>query len=358
MGSGDSDFNVADFFFVSTRLSRLYPNLEESRIIQKFWSPWPHKSYQRSHSLDKSYSKKFAPIFRSLSMVFVFLAKGLLTMPPSLTDRLMDILFVITAGYGLTFLRKMYQISPIIPVAVVISLLVVAHFIVKMLIAKFGISKKDNTPATRGGPRKIIGAVSPSMRPDRIIEEPASGVSESAEPGDVLAEEADNREATMRARRQSAVSGLLISQQLIERQAAPRASGSGTGGAGQRLDAPSEESSGLSEEELRDEFVVDKMYNGRHPVAARLNRVSLFDMDISDGSSSGSDGDTPQLPAKQTVDAVVDPAIEDTSVVAGAVTDITSDEAYDEWLKNLDLDDDSGEDGSSAEEDTRAAASV
>jgi len=52
-------FNAANYFFISTGLSKLYPDLRESRIIAQFTTPWPKQSYCRVTDVSKQYSKKF-----------------------------------------------------------------------------------------------------------------------------------------------------------------------------------------------------------------------------------------------------------------------------------------------------------
>jgi len=52
-------FNAANYFFISTGLSKLYPDLREFRIIAQFTTPWPKQSYCRVTDVSKQYSKKF-----------------------------------------------------------------------------------------------------------------------------------------------------------------------------------------------------------------------------------------------------------------------------------------------------------
>jgi hypothetical protein len=114
-------FNVADYLFVSTRLSKLYPYLIESKIIQKFSTPWPHHSYQRTKDLSKSYSKRFSTIIRSATMILVFLLKGLLQLPPGAQDMLGSMLSALIAGNILQALVGLYQRSVILLVFVLVG---------------------------------------------------------------------------------------------------------------------------------------------------------------------------------------------------------------------------------------------
>jgi hypothetical protein len=108
-------FNVADYFFISSRLASLYPSLAESKIISRFHSPWPHQSYKRTWSLSKSYSKRFSTLVRSASMVLVFLLKGLLSMPPAAQDMIISLSTVVTLGNLISIFVRLYDINPVLP---------------------------------------------------------------------------------------------------------------------------------------------------------------------------------------------------------------------------------------------------
>ena len=79
---GDSNpilFNVADYFFVSTRVAKLYPDLPESKIILKFSSPWPRQSY--NHDTDRHTEHSSHPLLtvfvRSVGIMMMFVISGM-----------------------------------------------------------------------------------------------------------------------------------------------------------------------------------------------------------------------------------------------------------------------------------------
>jgi hypothetical protein len=125
-------FNVANYFFVSARLSALFPDLMESKIIQRFSSPWPHQSYQRTRSLSKSYSKRFSTVMRSMSMIGVFFLRGFLTVPPGVQDMIMNLMTIVTTGYIASWLLRLYEINPILPCIPVAIAMLLLHFLTKL----------------------------------------------------------------------------------------------------------------------------------------------------------------------------------------------------------------------------------
>ena len=132
-GASARAFNVADYFFVSSRLSEQYPDLLESKIIKKFSSPWPHQSYQRTKDVSKSYSKRFSTLGRSASMIAVFFLKAFLTVPPSVQDMLTNLITVVVTGNVFSALVTMYRLSPFLPFIVVGVLALILHFLTKLL---------------------------------------------------------------------------------------------------------------------------------------------------------------------------------------------------------------------------------
>jgi hypothetical protein len=58
----DDNFNAAKYLFISTGLSKLYPDVKESKIIAQFSTPWPKQSYCRVKDVSKQYSKKFSAL--------------------------------------------------------------------------------------------------------------------------------------------------------------------------------------------------------------------------------------------------------------------------------------------------------
>ncbi len=60
--TGDETFNAAKYLYVSTRVSRRYPDLMESQLIARFNSPWPRQSYLHEVDATKGYNKGKASI--------------------------------------------------------------------------------------------------------------------------------------------------------------------------------------------------------------------------------------------------------------------------------------------------------
>jgi hypothetical protein len=184
------DFNVADYFFVSTRLSQLYPNLMESRIIQKFRSPWPHQSYFRTRTITKSYSKRFSTLVRSISMVVIYILKGLLYLPPSAQDMVIGMSSMLTTGNMIRIIIRLYYINPILSIIPVVVVILLFHFFFKMLLR----NQKTKNEGNRS-------QIEPSIDQNESIELISSN-------------EMANDSSNIKSRRQSIAEGVRVMKEL------------------------------------------------------------------------------------------------------------------------------------------------
>jgi hypothetical protein len=129
-------FNAADYFFVSYRLASLYPSLAVSKIISKFHSPWPHQSYKKTRNLSKSYSKRFATLVRSASMILIFLLKGFLSLPTQVQDMIISLSTIIVSGKSISFFFQLYEVNKWLPLFTVIICLIFFHFVARCIYGK------------------------------------------------------------------------------------------------------------------------------------------------------------------------------------------------------------------------------
>lgn len=166
-----SEFNVADYFFVSSRLSSLYPDLVESKIISRFSSPWPHQSYQRTRSVSKSYSKRFSTLMRSMSMIVVFFLKGFLSTPPAVQDAIVQLSTVVVTGNVFSGLVSLYEISPFLPMFSALIVLLILYTLIKLVFHSVGPRQVSPVAAkgTLGGRRKIATVAHPSVVASQTI---------------------------------------------------------------------------------------------------------------------------------------------------------------------------------------------
>jgi hypothetical protein len=121
-------FNAAQYFFVSRRLSEKYSHLRESSIIRKFSTPWPLHSYSQTISVSDTYSRKYVFIANAITMVLIYLIKGLISMPSSIQDMLIQIASTGGIGYVIVLLVQLYRIHPILPFVPVIVVAIIIHF--------------------------------------------------------------------------------------------------------------------------------------------------------------------------------------------------------------------------------------
>ena len=67
-----SQFNAAEYTFVSTRVAKEFPALKESQIILRYSTPWPKQSYGSTKSVSSSYSKKFSFISKNFYLNYLY----------------------------------------------------------------------------------------------------------------------------------------------------------------------------------------------------------------------------------------------------------------------------------------------
>ena len=124
-------FNAASYLFVSTRLAQQWPELREAQIIAQFRTPWPKQSYQRESNVSHSYSKKYAALSRSASIIAIFFLTNLLQIPPALQDMVIQMCTTAVVGYTVLLHVDLFQIFPVLVIIPTLLVCVVVHFIVQ-----------------------------------------------------------------------------------------------------------------------------------------------------------------------------------------------------------------------------------
>ena len=117
------EFNATEFFFVSTRIAKLRPELKQSKIVLSFSTPWPHQSYQHARAVSSQYSKKFSFVGHALSMIVIYLVNSLLTLPLTMQDILVQLVSTTGIGYLLTVCVDLYRIHPALPLVLLLTVL-------------------------------------------------------------------------------------------------------------------------------------------------------------------------------------------------------------------------------------------
>ncbi len=126
----DDNFNAAKYFFISTGLSKLYPDVKESKIIAQFSTPWPKQSYCRVKDVSKQYSKKFSALTRSASILIIFFAGQFLNMPSGFQDVIIHVSSTTAIGYIILVHIQLYQLFPVLVILPVCIIGVIVHFII------------------------------------------------------------------------------------------------------------------------------------------------------------------------------------------------------------------------------------
>jgi hypothetical protein len=131
--SASDSFNVAKYLFVSYRLAERYPELQESQIISKFNSPWPHHSYQRVASVSSAYRKRFSVFVRSAAVITVFFLKGFLILPGAVQDMVLNLVATVVSGNILLLFVKIYDSNPVFVIFPVLLMGMLGMFLFKAI---------------------------------------------------------------------------------------------------------------------------------------------------------------------------------------------------------------------------------
>ena len=126
----NDNFNAAKYLFISTGLSKLYPDVKESKIIAQFSTPWPKQSYCRVKDVSKQYSKKFSALTRSASILIIFFAGQFLNMPSGFQDVIIHVSSTAAMGYVILVHIQLYQLFPALVILPVCIIGIIVHFII------------------------------------------------------------------------------------------------------------------------------------------------------------------------------------------------------------------------------------
>jgi hypothetical protein len=133
-GNGGSleEFNSAKYLFTSWRVASLFPDLPESELILQFSTPWPKKSFKREKmKVAQSYDQRYSFIMQALSRVLIFFISGLIQLPTGLQDLLIQVSSNSGLGYVVLLMLRLYFVSPLLPLAPIVALAIVIHFLLQ-----------------------------------------------------------------------------------------------------------------------------------------------------------------------------------------------------------------------------------
>jgi hypothetical protein len=123
-------FNAAKYLFISTGLSKLFPDVKESKIIAQFNTPWPKQSYCRVKDVSKQYSKKSSALTRSASILIIFFAGQFLNMPSGFQDVIIHVSSTAAIGYVILVHIQLYQLFPALVILPLCIIGIIVHFII------------------------------------------------------------------------------------------------------------------------------------------------------------------------------------------------------------------------------------
>jgi hypothetical protein len=131
--SAPPQFNSAKYLFTSFRVASLFREVPESEPILQFRSLWPKKSYKRvTKKVAEKYVRKYSFLTQALSRVFIFFLSTMLRFPLALQDTVIHLASNSGLGYALLLFLDLYEISPLLPLAPIVALMILTHFVLSI----------------------------------------------------------------------------------------------------------------------------------------------------------------------------------------------------------------------------------
>lgn len=125
-------FDSSEYFFVSKRVARQFPQWPESEWVLSFSTPWPRRSYTHVVDVSSDYSgSMFVTLLSFVSAVGMFVFSTYVQMPSSVQDLVTELATVSGIGYVCVAVLRLFLISPaLLTVPILLLLVVVAGFLV------------------------------------------------------------------------------------------------------------------------------------------------------------------------------------------------------------------------------------
>lgn len=126
----NASFDSSEFFFVSKRVAREFPDLPESEWIQTYSTPWPRRSYANvkdvARQVEQHGSTVEAVVAHVLSFATVFVVVIFTTyvrLPSSVRELFTEMAATSAIGYSFMFELMLYRISPYLAAAPLLLIL-------------------------------------------------------------------------------------------------------------------------------------------------------------------------------------------------------------------------------------------
>ena len=173
-GNTGSEFNSADFFFVSNRISRMaeFKQLPAAPMVSTFTTQWPKQSYQQ---VQEDSSSSYQSLVMGVRSVVVFAIAGFIKLPPSLQDSVVYMTFSTVCGYIIVLLTQLYSIHPSLIAIPVVTGIVLTQYIIRFITAARDITTtEDNNVKKDDSNTQNMESVEPMSDPGKLPTRKAS----------------------------------------------------------------------------------------------------------------------------------------------------------------------------------------
>jgi hypothetical protein len=180
--SKETDFNAAKYLFTSWRVASLFRDIPESGLVLKFSTPWPKKKFGSEETTVTSYYEQDV-FWTALSRVLIFFITPFLHLHTLTQDIITQMICNTGIGYLCLSFIRLYQISPLLPLAPVVLVFLCVHFLVRSSkgvgkLQKFGIvhpKVEDETEKEKEDEREKKDDNEEDEKPDSNILDLESG---------------------------------------------------------------------------------------------------------------------------------------------------------------------------------------
>ena len=127
-----SPFNTADYFFVSARLAKRFPDLSVSKVIAHFRTPWPRRSYLHIDDVSQLYKNGgIAFFFSSFGSILLFMLGCYVQLPLGLQEGIVHSTMALGVGYTVLLHAQLFDLYPALAFLPLFVLIIVVHFYIQ-----------------------------------------------------------------------------------------------------------------------------------------------------------------------------------------------------------------------------------
>ena len=129
----ESEFNAAEYLFVSRRIAKRLPNNPIAKLILSFKTPWPRKSFKYVEDDDSSsvYRSGLSYALGNFLGMFAYGLGGFLQLPQGIQDGVVHTASALASGYVVLFHEQLFSFYPALAFVPLFCFCIYIHSLLK-----------------------------------------------------------------------------------------------------------------------------------------------------------------------------------------------------------------------------------